>query len=115
MFRDREILDQLRFLGDAMNRLAHRFTQLEKNQETLMTDSASILDKITANTSLLRSISTAADALKEGQATIAAEIQALKDQIAAGSAAPDFSALDAAADDQKTVIDGLNVAIPSNT
>ncbi len=63
---------------------------------------------------VLKSVALAADALNEGQASIAAEIADLKAQIAAGQA-PDFSALDAAADEQAAVIGGLNTAVGSNT
>lgn len=79
-----------------------------------MADAASTLAKITANTNVLKSVSTAVDALKEGQATMADEIKALKDAVAAGTP-PDFSALDAAADEQAAVISGLQTAIPANT
>jgi chromosome segregation ATPase len=78
--------------------------------------SAAILAQITANTDALKSVATAADALKEGQSTIAAEIAALKAQIAAGGAADaDFAALETAVTDQSAVVEGLKTAIPAGT
>ena len=79
-----------------------------------MADAASVLAKITANNDLLKSQTAALNALAEGQADITAEIKNLKDQIAAGQA-PDFGPLDAAADEQTTLVQGVGKAINANT
>ncbi len=84
------------------------FDQLNKRLDKLMADTASILAKVTKNTDILKSIQAGITAASEGQ------IKALKDQIAAGQA-PDFTALDAAVDEQGTLIGGLAAAIPANT
>lgn len=88
--------------------------RINKRLDKLMADAASILAKVTANTNTLKSIQAGVTAAAEGHTTIAEEIQALKDQIAAGQA-PDFGPLDAATDEQTTLLGGLAAAIPANT
>lgn len=90
------------------------FQHFNKRLDKLMADAASILAKVTANTNTLKSIQAGVTAAAEGHTTIAEEIQALKDQIAAGQA-PDFGPLDAATDEQTTLLEGLATAIPANT
>ena len=114
MFEDHRILIALRNLRANQLVIMRMLNHVLNKEDTLMADAASVLAKITANTTLLQSITTAATALENGQASISAEIDALKAQIAAGQPA-DFTALDAAADAQATVISGIAAAIPANT
>lgn len=84
-------------------------------QETKMAETTDdIVAKITAETTILNSINTAATALAGGQANIAAEIAALKAQIDAGGTV-DFSGVDAALATQDGVISQIATAIPANT
>lgn len=73
-----------------------------------------VLAAITANTDIAKASAQAIDALREGHDNIAAEIADLKAQIAAGNTT-DFTAIDAALADQKTVLDNSNAAIGANT
>lgn len=78
--------------------------------------SDALLAKVTANTDALKSVALAADALKEGHVTIADEIKALKDLIAAGGDTDAaFTALETAVADQGAVVEGLKTAIPAGT
>ena len=111
MFEDPRILIDLRRIRATQLVIMRLLFQVLEKEDTLMADAASILAKITANTNVLNSIASAATALENGQATISAEIDALK----AANPAVDFTALDAAADTQATVISGIAAAIPANT
>lgn len=96
---------------------AHLDLRLDRNrqrQEIIMADAVSILAKITANNDMIASQTAALTALAEGQTSIKAEIDALKAQIAAGTP-PDFTALDAAADQQTALVAGAGAAIGANT
>lgn len=79
-----------------------------------MATAAEILATVNANTSVLNSIAVAADALNEGQVSIADQIAELKRQIEAGQT-PDLSELEAAVDNQTAVISGLKDAVGANT
>ena len=114
MFDDPNILREVRRVRATQLVILRLLYRIQHQGALLMADAASILAKVTANTSVLQSIAAAATALQEGHDTIQAEIDALKAQIAAGTP-PDFTALDAAADDQATVIAGISKAIPANT
>lgn len=83
---------------------------LELNMEKLDMTKDEIVAALAANTQSLSDILTAADALNEGQVSIADEITALKDQIAAGQT-PDLSDLEAAVNAQKSVIDQVRTAV----
>ena len=111
MFDDPRILIELRHIRANQLVMMRMLIRVLQKEDTLMADATSVLAKITANTNILNSIATAATALENGQATIAAEIDALK----AANPAVDFTALDAAADTQATVIAGIATAIPANT
>lgn len=98
-----------------IHRLLHEVrADIQDLKEHTMADAASILAKISANTNILKSIDAAANALEEGNANIVALIADLKAQIAAGTA-PDFGPLDAAADEQGTVIAGIADSVQANT
>jgi len=105
---------RLRRIEQKVDAIAERLGLLQKEELSIMADANSVLAKITANTSVLNSIAAAATALEAGHSTIQDEITALKAQIAAGTP-PDFTALDAAADAQSTLIGGIATAIPANT
>lgn len=111
MLDDPRILIELRHIRANQIIIMRELFRSLKTGDTLMADAASILAKITANTTTLNSIAAAATALEDGQASISAEIDALK----AANPAVDFTALDAAADQQATVISGIAAAIPANT
>ncbi len=87
------------------------FHHLNRKADILMADAASVLAKITANNDLIASQNAALVALAEGQQDIVSEIAKLK---AAGTGG-DFTALDAAADNQSTLIAGTGKAIGANT
>lgn len=67
---------------------------------------------IAANTAAIRKIGDAIMGLSEGHATIQEELQALKDQVAAG-APPDFTALDTAVADQSAAISSVSSLVPT--
>lgn len=85
--------------------------QLNRMETTNMADAASILAKVTANNDAIESQTAMLVALSEGQADIKSEIAALK----AANPAVDFTALDAAADKQTTLVAGAGKAIDANT
>jgi len=71
------------------------------------------LAKVTANNDLLKSLDLAVDVLNEEHATIAEKIADLKAQVEAGQP-PDFTALDAAVDEQTAVISRVRAAVGAN-
>lgn len=91
---------------------AAAFDHINKRLNRLMTKIEDTAAAIAANTVAIRNIGTAVGALTEGHETIIAEIQALKDQIAAG-APPDFTAVDAALTDQTVAIGDLGKLVPT--
>lgn len=98
------LVEQVGELQTAIKRLEHKMAKTAEE----------ILAKVTANTDVMKSVQIAVDGLKEGQATIADEIAALKAQVAAGTT-PDFTALEAATDEQGMVVAGLKSAVSANT
>lgn len=96
-----------------LDRVLLKENMIYQKENALMTTAADIVAKITAQTTMLQAIKVAEDGLTEGHTTIAEEIQALKDQIAAGQT-PDFTAVEAALDEQGTVISSIATAIPAN-
>lgn len=88
------------------------FDHINKRLNTLMAKIDDEAAAIAANTVAIRKIGTAVSGLTEGHETVIAEIQALKDQIAAGTA-PDFTAVDAALTDQSTAIGELGKLVPT--
>ena len=76
----------------------------------MITDMASAVAAIQAETSILNAIKTAEDALRGSAATIADEFAALKAQIAA-NAPPDFTALSAALDANSAAIGAVSAAL----
>lgn len=88
---------------------------LELALENQMKTKEEILAEIRGNTNIVVSSRQAMSVLLEGQATIEARIQSLKDQIAAGQTEPDLSELDTALDDQRAAIESLRSDISANT
>lgn len=121
----RELFDKLdRKLDRITDRIVDRLGRLRAGQgilsdnqrvlqEQARMNAQEALARIRNNTSLLTSISTAADLLEEGQANVAAKIAELKAQIEAGQT-PDFTEIEAALTEQETVIGGLAESIPAN-
>lgn len=102
-------------LATAQNVLLTRTRHILANQETIMAKVDDVLAEITENTDMVRATAAGVDAMKEGQATLAAEIQALKDQISQGNQQPDFASIDAALAGQKQLIENLKTAIGAGT
>ncbi len=110
------VLDRLAHLEARVTALDRRadvidFHNVQQQLEKLMADAASILAKITANNDMVKAQTAALVALAEGQADIVSEIAALK----AANPAVDFAPLDAAADEQTTLVQGAGKAINANT
>ena len=105
-----KIIENLQIVS-ALHAISAQLNHMERQQ---MADAQSILAKITANNDKISSFTAALVALSEGQADIKTEIQNLKDQIAAGQP-PDFGPLDAAADQQTTLVQGAAKAVDANT
>ena len=91
--------------------LNYIFKPILERIDTMSAQTDAILAKITSNNDALKSIQVSVDALREGNATIAAEIAALKAQIAGA----DFTKLETAVAEQSAVVEGLKTAIPANT
>jgi len=66
MFEDHRILIALRNLRANQLVIMRMLNHVLNKEDTLMADAASVLAKITANTTLLQSIATAATALENG-------------------------------------------------
>lgn len=111
IFRRQDALERRQDFTEIVSALHDIRAQLNHMETTHMADAASILAKITANNDMIASQTAALKALSEGQADITSEIAALK----AANPAVDFSALDAAADTQTTLVAGAGKAINANT
>lgn len=83
--------------------------------EKIRMSAETILAKVSANNDILKSLVVASDGLNEGQTSIEEHIEELKKQIADGQSAPDLTALEAAVEEQGTVIDGLKAAVVKGT
>ncbi len=95
---------------DAVMNLLHKLVEGQRKIMAKIDDEAAAL---AANTAAVRAIGTAITGLAEGHDTIQAEIQALKDQIAAAGTPVDFTALDAAVADQTAAIGDLGKLVPT--
>lgn len=90
---------------DKLNRLVER--QMANKDE--------ILAEIRTNTSIAESSAQAIDLLREGNDNIQAKIDDLKTQIEAGNVPTDLSEIDAALDEQRTVLEKVKTEIGANT
>jgi chromosome segregation ATPase len=85
---------------------------LKQGQDILMAKTDDVAAAIAANTATIKAMVTKITTLDDGQASIQAEIDALKAQIAAGTP-PDFTAVDAAMADQTAAIGQLSALVPT--
>lgn len=104
-----------KLLAELMQKLGRDVYELKQElTEMASRTAAEILAAITANTDFAKSTKLAIDGLREGFTTLTEEIADLKRQIAEGQT-PDFTAVDAAIDEQKQVLADTDKAIRANT
>lgn len=108
------ILEQGAATHRAVRRLEDAVSALSATVEKIMPTLDEELAKVNAANTMLDGIAATLTTLAAGHNTIAAEIADLKAQIAAGTP-PDFSALDAALNDQATKINSVGGLIVANT
>jgi len=119
---DHETRQALKRLGNQLDRIEARVYDLARGQRTLSVNQRVLeeqatmnaqdaLDKIKANTDILRSIDEAANVLEDGQANIKAAI----DKIKADNPAVDFTEIESALAEQEAVIGGIAESIPAGT
>lgn len=99
----------------ALTHIGQRLDAIEQGQVKLMAKVDDDATAVAANTAQLRQITTNIQTAIEGQATIEAEVAALKARITAAGTPVDTTALDAAVADQSTAMSALAALAPAAT